>query len=331
LLAITADTKDCEDITVNGVTGKSITSNGVRLEKDAPTSDVRTLRNITVTGVNVHDVGANGLIINPDESNANFDNVTVKGKVRNPGAAGASINGSLTDCEFDLQILSPSGLAVDATATDINNSRFEGTIRNPPTGNYAAEFNNMDNSVVDFNSYRSASDSTIAHVVVTANSAGNKVTGVYEGGGFGIFPGESGQQTDDTTISDVIMKDVSTPVIDGGGAFSTMVEDYQFLNCGDMSLRPAQGASDNGVCNASYTGDGTTGRTISLGWRPSKVFVEGSDGTLYEVRDDSLSPIDGVAPSGELSIVDDGFTVGDNGADADPNTDTETYQFGAWR
>lgn len=79
----------------------------------------------------------------------------------------------------------------------------------------------------------------------------------------------------------------------------------------------------------TYTGDGTTGRSFDVGFRPTVVYVEGSDGTLYEVRDSGISPMNGTTPAGELSIYDSGFTVGDNSNDADPNTDTETYTYEA--
>lgn len=85
----------------------------------------------------------------------------------------------------------------------------------------------------------------------------------------------------------------------------------------------------NGVVSDTYTGDETTGRLIDCGFRPSVVFVEGSDGTIYEVRDSGIGPIDGSDPAGELSIDNSGFVVGDNSAGADPNTDTETYTFEA--
>lgn len=79
----------------------------------------------------------------------------------------------------------------------------------------------------------------------------------------------------------------------------------------------------------SYKGNGTTGRTISLGFQPRIVVVEGSDGTQYDIREGMTKGGVGSSPSGELSIASDGFTVGDNSADADPNTDTESYSYWA--
>jgi len=75
----------------------------------------------------------------------------------------------------------------------------------------------------------------------------------------------------------------------------------------------------------TYTGDGTTGRTISLGFTPTYVAVRGSDGTWYDVHGEFGTGYQHTSPTGELSIVDDGIAVGDNSGDADPNTDTETY------
>lgn len=77
----------------------------------------------------------------------------------------------------------------------------------------------------------------------------------------------------------------------------------------------------------TYTGDGTTGRLIDLGFRPEWVIIEDGAGNLYEVRDSGYGPFIGTTPAGELSIADSGFTVGDNGADADPNTNAETYSY----
>lgn len=83
----------------------------------------------------------------------------------------------------------------------------------------------------------------------------------------------------------------------------------------------------NGVTTGAYTGDGTTGRTISTSRPPSLVIIEGSDGTIYSAaRGLSGSPM-GTDPSGELSIGSSGFTVGDDGADADPNTNGESYSY----
>ena len=66
---------------------------------------------------------------------------------------------------------------------------------------------------------------------------------------------------------------------------------------------------------------------IDLGFRPEWVIIEDGAGNLYEVRDSGYGPFIGTTPAGELSIADSGFTVGDNGADADPNTNAETYSY----
>lgn len=98
-------------------------------------------------------------------------------------------------------------------------------------------------------------------------------------------------------------------------------------NAPSISYTNVGAAAIDGRVDESYTGDGTTSQQIDVGFRPRVVLVEGSDGTLYEVRDDGLSLIDGATPSGALSINYSGFEVGDGGSDADPNTDTEAYQY----
>lgn len=119
----------------------------------------------------------------------------------------------------------------------------------------------------------------------------------------------------------------TTSVWVGSGASRTWIRDNDDYNNPGGITDNGEFTKINGRVKGTYTGDGTQNRRIAVGYRPSLVYVEGSDGTLYEVRDDSLSVINGSAPSGELSIQSDGFEVGDNGADADPNTDQETYTY----
>jgi hypothetical protein len=80
----------------------------------------------------------------------------------------------------------------------------------------------------------------------------------------------------------------------------------------------------------SYTGDGTQGRTIDVGVRPVAVIIRASDGTTYDVWqfDDVIARgVFGNDPAGQLGIADNGISIGDNGADADPNTNGETYRY----
>lgn len=55
------------------------------------------------------------------------------------------------------------------------------------------------------------------------------------------------------------------------------------------------------------------------------MYAEGSDGTLYEVRNDCMSQTNGTTPIGELSIKSEGFE-GDEAGAADLNMNGEAYQ-----
>jgi len=81
--------------------------------------------------------------------------------------------------------------------------------------------------------------------------------------------------------------------------------------------------------SGTYTGDGTTGRTIALGFQPSKVILVDEAGNVYDRYEGLGTGVYGADPSGELSFAADGFTVGDNVIDADPNTNGETYSYKA--
>lgn len=79
----------------------------------------------------------------------------------------------------------------------------------------------------------------------------------------------------------------------------------------------------------SYTGDGSTGRTIASDFQFEKVVVQEGGGTAVESYVGGLSngTLSGNSFSGELTVESSGgFTVGDNSADSDPNTNTETYE-----
>lgn len=87
----------------------------------------------------------------------------------------------------------------------------------------------------------------------------------------------------------------------------------------------------DGVVSGTYPGDGSTFNSVTFGFRPSVVYIEGSDGTLYEARDTGLGAISGSSYGGDITIRSNGFSVGDGSSDADPNTLNETYKFEAWR
>lgn len=79
----------------------------------------------------------------------------------------------------------------------------------------------------------------------------------------------------------------------------------------------------------SYSGDGTTGRTLATDFRFEQVVVEESGGNVSDAYAGGLS--DGAlatfAFEGELIVESTGgVTIGDNDANADPNTDGETYE-----
>lgn len=78
----------------------------------------------------------------------------------------------------------------------------------------------------------------------------------------------------------------------------------------------------------SYTGDGTTGRTIAASFQFEQVIVEEAGGTAVDAYAGGLSngALSGGSFSGALTVESTGgFTVGDNSADADPNTNGESY------
>jgi len=79
----------------------------------------------------------------------------------------------------------------------------------------------------------------------------------------------------------------------------------------------------------SYSGDGTTGRTLAVDFQFEEARVEESGGTAVDAYAGGLSngALGGSTFSGELTVESTGgLTVGDNGGDADPNTNGETYE-----
>ena len=97
----------------------------------------------------------------------------------------------------------------------------------------------------------------------------------------------------------------------------------------------------------TYSGDGTTGQAITgLGFSPDFVRIwprPGAEGNIgvYEKLDQSWSDysvLHGIAAGSEHEILDsrinsldaDGFTVDDDGSDANPNKNGTTYDYVAW-
>lgn len=79
----------------------------------------------------------------------------------------------------------------------------------------------------------------------------------------------------------------------------------------------------------TYTGDGTQSRYLSALGSPSEVIIKGEDGTIYDFNKAFGKGFKHNAPTGEISIGPYGFKIGDNGADADPNTEGKTYTYRA--
>jgi hypothetical protein len=87
------------------------------------------------------------------------------------------------------------------------------------------------------------------------------------------------------------------------------------------------GLSESYSRSGTFTGDSTAGRMVNIALTPDHVVLKSSDGTLYDVHSQFGTGYHHSAPDGEFSITDGGFTVGHNGADADPNTSGRTYTF----
>lgn len=83
--------------------------------------------------------------------------------------------------------------------------------------------------------------------------------------------------------------------------------------------------------NDTYTGNGNSEQTVSLRFKPMAVVIEESSGDM-EIRRRGLSRavLAGSSMAGKFDLGTNGFTVGDDGSDADPNTDGETYNYWAF-
>lgn len=111
-----------------------------------------------------------------------------------------------------------------------------------------------------------------------------------------------------------------------------------------MGFPPQGGASSGSILvTGQYTGDGTTSQGITgIGFAP-KVVVISRDGTsdsgfelhiktadmstefAYEVGAGANN--NGIRDNKIISLDSDGFTVDDNGADENPNSNTATYNY----
>ncbi len=115
----------------------------------------------------------------------------------------------------------------------------------------------------------------------------------------------------------VIFDDGKTPVVEG----NTYIGSKPEIKGSPANFKVGEPRT------ATYTGDGTEDRFIQTFSNPEKVIVRDSSGTLYDVHAAFGTGFEYNSPSGELSIVEGGFKVGDNDSDADPNISGEVYTF----
>jgi len=268
------------------------------------------VKEATVIGCHMQGAAQNGYTTQPT-SNANITFTSchakdIDGSGYLPQAEGVQLHGCVAEgCSGDGIILDGVGQQAHGCIS-YNNTGRGIKIERKGVGVYGGEYYQNGNSGVRVNSPDAHIHSPYSHdnggagVVAFTSPCFIDTPRVYDNSNAGV-----------TTVGGEVNCRIESPIGNGNNGLLDIREDKNWID---------------GRAAFSYTGDGTTGRTINLDRRPSLVYVEGSDGTLYETRDDSLSAINGTTPSGELSISDTGFSVGDNGADADPNTDTETYQ-----
>lgn len=187
-----------------------------------------------------------------------------------------------------------------------------------------------DPGVLNFGGNATITDVTVQNFTITHGGAATPRRG--------IAIGANGSSTtlDSALFDGIILEGMDEGVAIGGSA---SVSDVRFANVQfrannstRWNLSQQKGILINGKSPrtnigglGTYTGDGTQNRTILLGFTPTYVAVRGSDGTWYDIHADFGEGFDHSVPTGELNIVTDGFQVGDNDGDADPNTDTETY------
>ncbi len=129
---------------------------------------------------------------------------------------------------------------------------------------------------------------------------------------------------------------VTGNIVDGGsvnvGDQNPQIYGNYSLN-GGGSINPNSGASINNggegkwTRTGTYTGDGSTDRSIYIAKASDHVVVEAADGTLYDVHSDFGTGYQHNAPAGELSISGNSIILGDDGSDAEPNTSGESYRF----
>jgi len=97
------------------------------------------------------------------------------------------------------------------------------------------------------------------------------------------------------------------------------------------------------MATGQYTGDGTTSNAITgLGFRPKFVMIfrhvtaQTLDHSVFSKMDQFYSNLCYAFFAGDflanriISLDPDGFTVSDAGADADPNTNGQLYDYVAW-
>lgn len=104
--------------------------------------------------------------------------------------------------------------------------------------------------------------------------------------------------------------------------------DNIYINGGFLNLDVGDFDDNNRRSRAgTYTGDGTTGRSIRLAVAPEYVVIEGSDGAKYDVHRQFGTGYHHTTPTGELSLTDNGIIVGSSSGGNDPNISGENYTF----
>jgi len=102
-------------------------------------------------------------------------------------------------------------------------------------------------------------------------------------------------------------------------------------------------AQIKGFCRiktGQYTGDGETSKDVALPFDPEfvRIWIDGAAGAgkaVFEATKDFSSGVSSKDLDGDTDLVDNclialgtkKFTVDDAGADADPNTDTQVYNY----
>jgi hypothetical protein len=112
-----------------------------------------------------------------------------------------------------------------------------------------------------------------------------------------------------------------------GSSVAPVVKDNTYFSPKPFIEGNVENYNLTGPRGGTYSGDGMTGRLIKTYSDPEHVIIEDGSGTLYDVHAQFGTGFEYTAPSGELSLADGGFTVGNNGSGADPNASGKAYTF----